>query len=190
MNAHGAVHMCSSISEGRWMWRSDLCTKWLTLWRLYVASTSRCLQTISDHPSVALSASVCVSFLRHAASQRVLSVSSYLFPISLVTYSNTGVELQGLCNPARRISSQHHLDQCLTTLESHSTTGQTPLLAQRLANCLSQKIWVMPRRYKGAASRVVREMKAIYNLLVWTHNAYLVVIVAGLKMKRVQMCFH
>lgn len=56
-----------------------------------------------------LSASVCLSF-SHAVSQLVLSISSNLFTISLVTYSNTGVELQGLHNPARRISSQPHLD--------------------------------------------------------------------------------
>lgn len=81
-------------------------TVWLAPWHLYLVSTSHCLQTISDQ----LSVSACHSFLQHAVSQLVLSISSYLFPISLVTYSNTGVQLQGLHNPARCISSQHHLD--------------------------------------------------------------------------------
>lgn len=73
---------------------------------VYLVSTSHCLQTISDQ----LSVSAGRSFLQLAVSQLALSIFCYLFPISLVIYSNTGLELQGLHNPARCISSQHHLD--------------------------------------------------------------------------------
>lgn len=69
-----------------------------------------CKQLVIIPLYLCLPLSLCPAPPPRAVSQLVLSASSYLFPISLVTYSNTGLEFQGPCNPARRISSQHHLD--------------------------------------------------------------------------------